>query len=324
MPNRRVLWQFLPLAISIIFMPLLPIFTPALAQGPNQRSEGNPSEIVIGSSHITVQIAPGHLSMPRSTIMTWIRRSTTAVSKYYGHFPTDRATIRVTPTTGSGFGFATTDSEGDRGVIVIPLGADTSQKKLDSDWVLTHEMVHLAFPLVYPRHRWLVEGMATYIEPLARMQAGYISRESVWEDLVEGLPKGLPIGSEGLNANAGWGRIYWGGALYCLLADLEIRKETKNKKGLQDALQAIDSTEGDITSDLDAVDALRVGDRAIGNDKHVLENLYNRMKDTPVTPDLNKIWRDLGVISKAGKTTFDDKAPLAATRKAIENMPAAP
>jgi len=324
MPSPRLTRTFFPAAMALLTIALA---FGAAAQNAAlrdiQKPESNPNEIVLGSSRITVQIAPGHLSMPRSTVMAWIRRSATAVSKYYGQFPTDKATVRVTPTSGSGFGFATTDSEGDRGVIVIPLGADTSQKKLDNDWVLTHEMVHLAFPLVYPRHRWLVEGMATYIEPLARMQAGYISREKVWGDLVEGLPQGFPIGAEGLNANAGWGRIYWGGALYCLLADLEIRKATNNKKGLQDALQEIDSTEGDITSDLDAVDALRAGDRAIGPDKRILETLYNRMKDTPVTPDLNKIWRDLGVISTGGKITFDDKAPLAATRKAIENSPAA-
>jgi len=298
---------------------VLSLASPAHAQK-SETLPSKPNEIVVGSSHIDVQIAPGHLSMPRSTVMNWIRRSATAVSKYYGHFPTDRATIRVTPWAGSGFGFATTDSEGDRGVIVIPLGAETSQAKLDNDWVLTHEMVHLAFPLVYPKHRWLVEGMATYIEPLARMKAGYVTRERVWGDLVEGLPQGLPQpGDGGLNANSSWGRIYWGGALYCLLADLEIRKATNNKKGLQDALQEVDTTDGDITSDIEVIDALRLGDRAIGKDSHILENLYDKMKDIPTTPDLKKIWRDLGVISKNGTIVFDEKAPLAATRKAIEN-----
>ncbi|MBS2007932.1 MAG: hypothetical protein JST01_12880 [Cyanobacteria bacterium SZAS TMP-1] len=282
------------------------------------------NEIILGASRITVQITPGHLALPRSAVMQWIRRCAEAVSRYYGHFPTNRATIRVMPTSGSGFGFATTDSEGDRGVIVIPLGENTTQRQLDNDWVLTHEMVHLAFPLVYPRDRWLVEGMATYIEPLARMKAGYIGRERIWQDLVKGLPQGLPAaGDRGLNNNQDWGRIYWGGALYCLMADLEIRRMTANKKGLQDALQEIDSTDSDITSDVEVIDAIRIGDGAICSDCHFLEKLYEKMKDNPVKPDLDKLWKDLGVKSTNGKVTFDESAPLAATRRAIERMPAA-
>jgi len=33
------------------------------------------------------------------------------------------------------------------------------------------------------------------------------------------------------------GPHYWGGALFCLQADLEVRKRTGNAKGLQDALR---------------------------------------------------------------------------------------
>jgi hypothetical protein len=41
------------------------------------------------------------------------------------------------------------------------------------------------------------------------------------------------------------------------------------------------------------------------------------MKATPVQFDLDDLWRKLGVEVNNGVVTFDDKAPLAKTRKAI-------
>jgi hypothetical protein len=62
----------------------------------------------------------------------------------------------------------------------------------------------------------------------------------VWRDLIEGLPHGLPrAGDRGLDFTPTWGRTYWGGAMYCLLADVEIRKRTGNRHGLQDALRGV-------------------------------------------------------------------------------------
>ncbi len=309
---------------AIFSTALAPCFLAGCALPPD-RARANVSDqetanvIVLANSKITVKVMPGKLNLSRPTVIAWVKRAATAVARYYGHFPVDRAVVRITPFSGRGFGFATTDSEDGAGSISIPLGDSTTQEELDDDWVLTHEMVHLAFPLTYPRDRWLVEGMATYIEPLARMQAGYISRERIWKELVNGLPQGLPDeGQHGLDNNQSWGRTYWGGALFCLLADLEIRKATGNKKGLQDALQKIDNTDGNIISDMEVADAIQLGDTAIGPKTHILEDLYNKMRSEPVTPDLDKLWRDLGVKKQGRTVTFDEQAPLAAARRAID------
>ena len=94
---------------------------------------------------------------------------------------------------------------------------------------MTHEMVHLAFPSVPDEHHWIEEGIATYVEPIARAQVGDLSPEIVWRELVDGLPKGLPApGDHGLDNTHTWGRTYWGGALFCLMADIEIHRRTNN------------------------------------------------------------------------------------------------
>jgi len=182
--------------------------------------------------------------------------------------------------------------------------------------MLTHEMVHLAFPSVDDKHHWIEEGIATYVEPIARIHAGHLAAEQMWLDLVRDMPQGLPQpGDRGLDHTHTWGRTYWGGALFCLLADVEIRRQTSNAKGLQQALRGILDAGGDIREDWNLVDALKAGDRAVG--VSVLEPLYARMKDKPVGVDLDTLWAKLGVRSDDAGVRFDDNAVLAAIRRSI-------
>src|SRR5258708_5474985 len=86
------------------------------------------------------------------------------------------------------------------GRITIRVGADTSPSELASDWMLTHEMVHLAFPSVDEKHHWIEEGIATYVEPIARIRAGHLAADQMWLDLVRDMPHGLPqVGDRGLD-----------------------------------------------------------------------------------------------------------------------------
>ena len=49
---------------------------------------------------------------------------------------------------------------------------------------------------------------------------------------MKSMPFGLPKeGDKGLDYTHTWGRTYWGGAIFCLLADIEIRQQTNNKNG---------------------------------------------------------------------------------------------
>jgi hypothetical protein len=147
-------------------------------------------------------------------------------------------------------------------------------------------------------------------------KAGHLKAEQMWLDLVRDMPQGLPqVGDRGLDHTHTWGRTYWGGALFCLLADVEIRRQTNNVKGLEHALRGILDVGGDIRKDWSLEDALRAGDRAVG--VNVLQPLYTRMKDKPVTVDLDNLWTQLGVRSDGASVRFDDNATLAAIRRAI-------
>jgi hypothetical protein len=131
---------------------------------------------------------------------------------------------------------------------------------------------------------------------LTRVRAGYLTAEQMWLELVRDMPQGLPqAGDRGLDHTHTWARTYWGGPLFCLLADVEIRRQTINAKGLERALRGILDAGGDIRSEWNLENVLRAGDRAVG--VSVLQRLYAKMKDKPVSVDLAALWAQLGVQS---------------------------
>ena len=81
--------------------------------------------------------------------------------------------------------------------------------------------------------------------------------------------------------------------MFCLLADVEIRRRTQLRFGLQDALRAVLRASGGLAADWPIERVLRTGDAAVGT--RTLEDLYAQMRDTPVTPDLMTLWRQLGI-----------------------------
>ena len=175
-------------------------------------------------------------------------------------------------------------------LITISLGRDATEATLRDDWELTHEMVHLALPSLPDPHHWLEEGLATYVEPIARARALILTPEQAWADLVNGLPKGQPeAGDRGLDRTPTWGRTYWGGALFCLLADVAIRQRTDNRMGLEHALRSILAAGGSIDRDWTIDQVIEVADQAVG--VSVLHELYDEMGSKPVKVDLGSLWR---------------------------------
>jgi hypothetical protein len=274
-----------------------------------------PNHLHIQNADITVAFAPGELQMSQELMIAWVKHSAQVVAAYYGKFPVDTARILIVPIPGAGVRNGTT--WGYRGSATkVFVGSATTQEHLDNDWVLIHEMVHFAFPDTSEEHLWFSEGQATYIESVARVRAGARPAVDVWREFVQQMPKGMPQeGDKGFDHTRTWGRTYWGGAMFCMVADVEIRKRTHNRFGLQDALRAVVNAGGVNTQDWPLEKALKIGDAAVG--VPVLMELYDKLKDAPGDLDLNKFWRDLGIRVDGADISFDDKAPLASARKAI-------
>jgi hypothetical protein len=145
---------------------------------------------------------------------------------------------------------------------------------------------------------------------------GELTAQKVWDDMVRDMHQGEPqAGDDGLDHTHTWGRTYWGGALFCLVADVEIRRATNNRKGLRDALRAIVEHGGTIDHNWDLPKALAIGDAATGT--HVLSEQYAKWKDASVTVDLDRLWAELGIRRNGDDVEFENNAPLAKVREAI-------
>ena len=273
----------------------------------------------VGSSTLQVEFAAGALDLSDDVVMKRIETAAHAVTMYYGGFPVPRTRIFIVPVADrSGVVQGTTwgDVGGWPAFTRIRLGQHTSPQELAADWTITHELVHLAFPSLPDDQHWMEEGLATYIEPIARVQTGELPAKQIWSDMLDGMRKGEPQpGDEGLDRTHTWGRTYWGGALFCLVADVEIRVATGNRKGLEHALRAIVAAGGTIDHDWPLPRALEIGDGATGT--RVLTQQYRKWSTSPSPVDLEKLWQQLGVQHSGSDVELSASATYAKIRDAI-------
>jgi hypothetical protein len=300
--------------VLVAYLACAHAWTAAASESAAARCVDNSAALVVQGSTLCVSIDDAAPAF-RQQLKDWISRSARIVADYYARFPAPLVTLRIRVEPGSGVrGGRTTNDSGL--MIELTVGRDSSAADLANDWVLVHEMVHLALPEIGRAHNWLAEGLATYVEGIARAQFGNRDITDVWAEYRHSMPLGLPHDGEGgMDQTHTWGRTYWGGALFCLQADVNIREQTGNRIGLQTALRAILKETGGYAAARDIDDVLRIGDGATGT--RVLQELYRETKETPVMPDLGALWLRLGVPDDPKSQPFDDHAPLAAIRLAI-------
>ena len=262
-------------------------------------------------SRIELQFAPGFSKAAQQAARTWAITSADAVARYFGRFPVPKVELLLVPEGGSGVRSGVTYAEPSL-LMRVRVGRDTTEAQFIDDGVLVHEMVHLAVPRTPRAQNWLREGIATYVESVARGRVGLVSAETVWREWAKAMPQGQPqAGDAGLDHTPTWGRTHWGGAMFCLLADVELLKRSQLRTGLQQALQGVLAAGGQYGVPWTVERILATGDAAVG--QTALTELYERMKASAEPIDLAGLWRELG--TSGG--TLNDQAPLANVRRAI-------
>ena len=314
-------------AMVLVMAGLIAVAAPAEAQtvpdhngaGLHAAGQQTPdTRIEIGGGVIDVTFKDGAPGLDRALVLNWIRTSAQAVTTYFGRFPVSHLDLLVIANDGGSMGGTTFGYDGSMIRVLVGRGADAAAFK--RDWVLVHEMTHLALPMVPRRSLWLQEGNATYVEPIARAQAGQLSVEEVWKWTIDDMPGGQPKpGDGGLDGTRDHQRIYWGGAAFWLLADVHIRERTHNRIGVQTALRAINRQSGGNTADWTLDQVMAAGDAATGGTE--LADLYTKMGSQTSPVDINALLTQLGVGLRDGEVVFDDSAPLAAIRRQITAPP---
>ena len=287
-----------------------------------ERSGAVVRELKFEQSRILVTFTPSDFQLPEKHLLDWVLRSARATATFYGRFPVPQVRISLEPDTGAwvgdGVAWASPDAR-----IRLRIGREIKAKTLKDDSTLVHEMTHLGFPDLDDAHLWLHEGVATYVETIARAQAGETSAARAWAYFAEEMPQGLPEkGDQGLNDTPSIDRRYWGGAMFCLVADVEIRRRTNNRFGLKHALRAILDAGGTLAQTWEIERVLAIADRAVG--VPVLSELFPTWKDKSVSPDLDRLWAELGIRRGGDAVRLVDTAPLAAVRRGITEPPTRP
>lgn len=249
-----------------------------------------------GKAVLEVVRLDGAFALPAPDILRWIEDSANQVAGYFGGFPARHAMLAVVPASGAKVRFGRVVAGGGPSIL-LQLGTDSTREALHDDWVLIHELSHVAGPFLADRGGWFMEGMATYVEPIIRARAGWRTPESVWREYRGGMARG---------------GMYWGGASFMLMADLEIRRRSEGRRGLEDCLADVLWRHGNATLRWRTDQMIAACDAATGFP--VMAELDARYRRGAAPFDLEKLWADLGVESDG---TLRMDAPLARYRDAI-------
>ena len=258
---------------------------------------------------LRLAILDGLSESGRAEITDWVQRTAAAETNYWHGFTAPHLLLGLVPAaTTRGVGYGQTDASGGA-TVMVEVDPRVDQRRLFNDWVLVHELVHSAMPFVRGRATWLMEGAATYVEPIIRARAGWKTEEVVWKEWMDNMPQGMGAYAKGLSNGSGR-ENYWSGALFMLMADLGIRRDTNGEKGLEDCLAGYQSTRS-----VSLADYVAACDRMTGT--KVMSGLVEKYYATGQQFDLPAFWRELGVSEVNGRIVLNDSAPMAKWRKMI-------
>jgi hypothetical protein len=271
-------------------------------------------DLPLGDATVRLVVLDGALDLSLDTLATWVTDAARGVANFYGRPPSPRTLVVLAPLPGlHGVAFGKMLPANAPGVIVL-LGEHTSQKELHADWVLVHELFHVGTPSFVGEGKWYDEGLATYFEPLIRARLGWRTEADVWREFMREMPRGLDaMTRRGLEHPDRYPDMYWGGALFCLLADGRARSESGGVRGLEDGLRAVFEA-GGVASEVWTLErTTEVTDRALGIP--VLAELQARFRDQGAPLDLDALFRRFGVSrGKKGELRFNQDPARAALR----------
>ncbi len=103
-----------------------------------------------------------------------------------------------------------------------------------SDWTLYHELAHLFLPFLGRQQSWFAEGFASYMQYQLMHSAGVMSTDSMWAQYRAKIERAarrydMPErnfieAAQVLRARRDYPTAYWGGAVYLLRVDAELRR----------------------------------------------------------------------------------------------------
>jgi len=274
-------------------------------------------DLAVGEAKVRLVVLDGALDLPTDVLARWVGDAAGGVARFFGRPPEPRTLVVLAPVSGRhGIPFGKMLPESGPGLVVL-VGEHTAPEELHADWVLVHELFHAGTPSYLGEGKWYDEGLATYFEPLIRVRLGWRSEADLWAEFLRDMPRGLDaMTRRGLAHPIGYSDVYWGGGLFCLLADLEARRSSAGAVGLEDGVRAVLAAGGVASEVWTLAHATEVTDDALG--APLLADLQQKHLERGSPVDLDGVFRELGVsIGRNGGVALDARGPVAAARHAL-------
>jgi len=258
----------------------------------------------------------------KNALKQWVVDIGETLSDYLGHFPLSQLQVilienrrfRTGPVPwgdvkrGGGFG------------IRFVVDSDQSLEKFYQDWTATHEFSHLLVPNIEYQDGWLSEGLASYLQYLLMARSGQLTPEQAWQKLYLGFNRGLNgtvnAPEEKLintsenrrkgNRSGRTMRIYWSGAVYFFMADVELRKQSKGQLGLPELLLKLNQCCIDSRDEWSGIRLAKKLDEL--SDKDIFVDLYRNIAYSKDFPDFMQTFNELGIQVENEQVTFDSQA----------------
>ena len=302
---------------------------PAVAQDVAQDNE---RVIRVGDTRLRV-IVEGVDDRERvDELQRWIAECADAALTAYGRLPLREAKVLIRQSRGTGRG--SPGQSGRRGdpspvpwgqtrrddgvSVLLYVRPDAGIDELRDDWTAVHELSHLFHPYLGEDGRWLAEGLASYYQNVLRARAGQLDGDEAWRRLDAGFARGRNSGAGMPLGEIGWSRastmrIYWGGAMFWLEADLALRRE--RRLDLDTVLSRYSRCCLGSNSEATPEEFVAELDRLGGGKVFTAQfRRYAAMREFPPTQNA---YRALGLDKQDGRLRFSDRADAVRLRRAI-------
>ena len=284
--------------------------------------------IAVPGATLQVGVLDGFTAEARAAIAPWLRTAAHAAAQLAGRFPSPHGVIAVIPTRGSDrpvrFGMA---ARGGGTSLLLIVSDDAQLSVLARDWVAIHEFSHLLHPFVARGDAWLSEGLATYYQEVLRVRAGLMPEAEAWRRMYQGSRRGqtaqasLQEHSATMFEDGSFSMVYWAGASFALLADVELRRRTRGAMTLDRVVTELERCCARRTMPVSAREVVAELDRIAG--VPVFSELMQRWVLGPQLPDLEALYQRLGLVPNAEGVQIEAAGEDGWIREAIMRRPPA-
>jgi hypothetical protein len=267
-------------------------------------------------------VLPGLGPKLSAQLEPWLTTAASAAARVTGRLADERVLVIVVPERPSHepvhFGMAT---RGGGSALLLLVASNAELDELREDWVAVHELCHLLHPFVARDQAWLSEGLATYYQEVLRVRAGLIPEREAWRKIYEGSLRGrnssgsLAQVCARVSESHDYPTVYWAGAAFALMADVELRRRSAGKRSLDDVMTGLSACCAREQRPQRAEVVLARMDELAGSP--VFSELATRWVHGPKLPELEPLYEQLGLRVADGRAEENGSAEHAWIRAAI-------